>query len=89
MLVVSYNKFVNNHRCDLRKAKFANNVIDDVFFDIPLDHVSLSGLHITLGIFLKLFRAFEQLAKNIDIKIAEDMANGNHNDNDFELSEYV
>ena len=68
-----YDKFVNNHHCD---------VIDDVFFDIPLDHVYLPGLHITLGIFLKLFRAFE----NIDIKIAKDMANGNHNDNDFELS---
>ena len=49
----------------------------------------MPGLHITLGIFLKLFRAFEQLAKNIDIKIAEDMAIGNHNDNDFGLSEYV
>ena len=54
-----------------------------------MNHVSLPGLHISSGISLKLFRAFELLAKNIDIKIAEDMAIVNHNDNDFELSEYV
>ena len=76
-----------NDKGDLKKAKYANNVINDVFFNIPLNQVSLPGLHITLGGYLKLFLAFEQLAKNIDIKIAEAMAAENNNDNDIDFAE--
>ena len=84
-----HTKFIDIYKGDLKKAKYANNVINDVFFDIPLNQVSLPGLHITLGVYLKLFRAFEQLAKNIDIKIAEAMAAENNNDNDVDFAEYV
>ena len=45
-------KFIDIYKGDLRKAKYANNVIHDVFFDIPLNQVSLPGLHITLGVYL-------------------------------------
>ena len=60
-----------------------------VFFDIPLNQVSLPGLHITMGVYLKLFRSFEQLAKNIDIKIADAIAAENQKDNDVDIVEYV
>ena len=34
------------------QAKNAYNVIDDIFFNIPLDHVCIPGLHVTLGIYI-------------------------------------
>ena len=58
-------------------------VINDVFFDIPLNQVSLPGLH------LKLFWPLEQLAKNRDIKIVDAMATENNNDNDVDFAEHV
>ena len=54
-----HTRFIDIYKGDLRKAKYANNVINDVFFAIPLNQVSSPGLHITLGVYLKLFRAFE------------------------------
>ena len=53
-------------------------------FAIPLNPVSLPGLHITLDVYLKLFRGFEKLAK-----IADAMAAENNNDNDVDFEEYV
>ena len=34
------------------------NVIDDLFFDIPINDICVPGLHITLGVYLKLFFIF-------------------------------
>ena len=47
---------------NLKYAKNVFNVINEVFFDIPLEQVCLPGLHITLGVYLKLFKLFELFA---------------------------
>ena len=45
------------YKCNnkLSLAKTVYNVMDDIFFEIPSDQVCLPGLHIRLGIYLKLF----------------------------------
>ena len=45
------------------KAQKAFNVINDMFFKIPLTHVCIPGLHITLGVVLKIVKHLELLAK--------------------------
>ena len=50
-----HTKFIDIYKGDLEKSKYANNVINDVFFNIPLNQVSLPGLHITLGVYLNYF----------------------------------
>ena len=42
----------------LKQSKTAYNVIDDIFFNIPLDHVCIPGLHVTLGIYIKLLNEY-------------------------------
>ena len=51
--------FIDEHGSNLSKAKLVNNVISNSFFDIPLENVCIPGLHITLGVYMKLLKAFE------------------------------
>ena len=39
---------------NLKNAKHAFNVISRIFFNIPLEQVCIPGLHITLGVYVKL-----------------------------------
>ena len=64
-----YKLFLSDGKI-LKRAKFFNNVIDDVFFDIPLTQVCCPGLHITLGIVLKIFNMMETYAFSRDVEIA-------------------
>ena len=41
------NLFQVTFNCNLKQAKNAYNVIDDIFFNIPLGHVCIPGLHMT------------------------------------------
>ena len=47
------------------------NVIDVPFFRIPLNQVCIPGLHITLGVYLKLFKIFEKYCCDVDLQIAD------------------
>ncbi|KAL5477393.1 hypothetical protein EMCRGX_G024188 [Ephydatia muelleri] len=55
---------------NLKRAKWYNNCIHDSFFNIPLSQVCIPGLHITQGIFQKLFSLFERACHNLDLKLA-------------------
>ena len=49
-----FDNFIHQYSSNLAKAKFVNNVISDIFFKIPLEYVCVPGLHITLGVYMKL-----------------------------------
>ena len=66
-----YHTFVDVYNSNLSKAKLVNNVISDVFFDIRLEKICIPGLHVTLGVYIKLLRELEHFAKQLDVKIAE------------------
>ena len=54
-------------------AKTVYNVMDDIFFEIPLDQVCLPGLHSTLGIYFKIFNdIIERYCAELDNKINND-----------------
>ena len=72
----------------MNHAKDAFNVIDKPFFNIELDQVCVPSLHITLGVYLKLFNYFELLCKDVDMQIAyalaeKDVVSGDDNFNLF------
>ena len=72
----------------MKHAKDAFNVIDKAFFNIELDQVCVPGLHITLGVYLKLFNYFELFCKYVDMQISQalaekDVASGDDNLNLF------
>ena len=48
-------------------------MIDIPFFNIPIDQVCIPGLHLTLGIFLKMFNMFEAFCFDVDMKIGVDV----------------
>ena len=80
--------FVNKYNSNLKHAKDALNVIDKPFFNIELDQVCVPGLHITLGVYLKLFNYLELFCKDVDMQIAyalaeKDVASGDDNFNLF------
>ena len=80
--------FVNKYNSNLKHAKDVFNVIDKPFFNIELDQVCVPGLHITLGVYLKLFNYFELFCKDVDMQIAyalaeKDVASGDDNFNLF------
>ncbi len=54
-----YDEFTTKSDGNLKKAKFHNNVIGRAFFDIPLQ-VCPPRLHITLGVFQRLFNLLEE-----------------------------
>ena len=59
------------------------------FFDIPLEQVCLPGLHITIGVYLKLFKLFELFAKETDSKIAGVLALENNEISNEEFQAFV
>ena len=76
-----------NH--DLKQAKNAYDVIDDIFFNIPLDHVCLPGLHVTLGVYLKLLHEFESFCKDMDLQIAYVLALDNEEHENIHFNKFV
>ena len=68
----NFHKFETDYGMDLEHAKQCYNVIDVLFFDIPLNQVCLPGLQMTLGIFMKIFRdIIERFCKTMDTVILE------------------
>ena len=90
LLKNDFDNFIQQYSSKLAKAKFVNNVIRDIFFKIPLEYVCVLGLHITLGVYMKLLHSFEHYAKQLDVKIAEKMATENKIvSNDDEMGEFI
>ena len=67
-----HRNFVDTYNSNLAKAKLTNNVISCVFFDIPLENICIPGLHITLGVYMKLLRELEHFAKQLRCEDSRD-----------------
>ena len=87
-LEYNLNVFHNKYNSNLKKAKFACNVVDDIFFKVPLEQVCVPGLHITLGVVVKFIKCFEQFCKSIDFKIAGQVAMNNNEISQDDLKSY-
>eukprot|EP00118_Oscarella_pearsei_P024006 m.295853 g.295853 ORF g.295853 m.295853 type:complete len:183 (+) comp40760_c1_seq57:2704-3252(+) len=55
----------------LKTAKHYNNVISENLFDIELSHVAIPPLHVSLGIFSRIFDLFSKSADEIDVALRE------------------
>ncbi|KAL5493971.1 hypothetical protein EMCRGX_G015225 [Ephydatia muelleri] len=72
----SLQSFHDNHQRFLdsggnaKKVKEFYNCISKPFFDVPLSQVCLPGLHISQGIFLKIFNLLENACHDLDVKMA-------------------
>ena len=68
----NFHKFETDYGMGLKHAKQCYNVIDVLFFDIPLNQACLPGLQMTLGIFMKIFRdIIERFCETMDTVILE------------------
>ena len=66
----NYNAFMPEHNRNIKFAKQVYNVIGGIFFNIQHDEVCLPGLHITIGIYLKIYHdIIEVCAADIDKEI--------------------
>jgi hypothetical protein len=68
-LTQCYSEFISKSDGNLKKAKLHNNVINKFFFNIPLSQVCPPGLHITLGIFQRLFNLLEEECHMLDLQV--------------------
>ena len=82
-------EFQNVHQSNIKKAKFVKNVNDKRFFNVPLTQVCLPGLHITLGVVFKFVQLYEILARDLDFRIAAEIAKANLSISDAESDELV
>ena len=69
-----FHSFQTCYEGNLKNAKHAFNVISRIFFNIPLEQVCIPGLHITLGVYVKLLQHFEYFCKDLDCQIAHLLA---------------
>ena len=81
-----YLNFTTSGGKKLKNAKLYNNVIEKTFFNVPLSQVCL-GLHLTLGIVLKMFLLLEKFAilcdmdlmiatsENLDLELLAEISN--------------
>eukprot|EP00731_Ephydatia_muelleri_P005220 Em0002g1396a len=53
-----------------KKVKNYMNCVTEPIFDIPIDQVCLPGLHITQGIFVKIFDLLEDACHQLDLQLA-------------------
>eukprot|EP00731_Ephydatia_muelleri_P009881 Em0005g467a len=53
-----------------KKVKNYMNCVTEPIFDIPIDQVCLPGLHITQGIFVKIFDLLEDACRQLDLQLA-------------------
>ena len=88
-LTDNLNLFQVTFNHDLKQAKNAYNVIDDIFFKIPLDHVCIPGLHVTLRVYLKLFHEFDTFCKDMGLQIAHVLALDNEEHENIPFNKFV
>ncbi|CAH3103928.1 unnamed protein product [Pocillopora meandrina] len=81
-----YDKFVADGSVTSRQ-KFYHNVIHEKLLDIELDKVCVPGLHISLGVFKKLFDELENQCFELDKKIQMVLA-GDSEENDEKIQAF-
>ena len=81
--------FHTNYASNLKKAMLANNVIDEYFFAVPLLQVCIPGLHLTLGIYMKMFTLLENYTRELDTMIVVFLAGKDKVVDDDEFRHYV
>ena len=70
----------------MKFAKKAFNVIHSTFFDIDIDQVFIPGLHITLGVYFKMFNLFIHFCEEIDLAITRHIITNNTTETDDVVS---
>ncbi|CAH1270873.1 Hypp4478 [Branchiostoma lanceolatum] len=65
-----HKDFLERGRGMIKNAKLYKNVIAPAMYRIPLDQVCIPGLHVTLGIYQKLFKMLENELNDLDTIIA-------------------
>jgi hypothetical protein len=61
---------------NIKHAKNFNNVIQPHMWDIQTDQICLPALHISLGIFYRLYTLLEQAAHQLDLQLAQERSGG-------------
>ncbi|XP_035686133.1 uncharacterized protein LOC118422598 [Branchiostoma floridae] len=61
--------FLQEGRGSVKKAQEYFNVIAAPLFEIPLEQAIVPGLHISLGVFKRLYDEFERAVQELDLKI--------------------
>jgi hypothetical protein len=61
---------------NIKHAKKFNNVIQPHMWDIQIDQICLPALHISLGIFYRLYTLLEQAAHQLDLQLAQERSGG-------------
>ncbi|XP_066263806.1 uncharacterized protein [Branchiostoma lanceolatum] len=64
-----HNLFVAEGQGKIKLAKKYHNVISPVMFAVPVDQVVVPGLHVSLGIYVKLFKLLENELHDMDLKL--------------------
>ncbi|KAI8482284.1 hypothetical protein Bbelb_399750 [Branchiostoma belcheri] len=69
-LANNLQQFQNQGHGDIRKAKHFKNVISSHMLDVPIEQVCIPALHISLGIFHKMFHMLEKDLHDLDMLMA-------------------
>ncbi|KAI8497930.1 hypothetical protein Bbelb_245820 [Branchiostoma belcheri] len=75
-LTTNYQRFMAEGKGNIKKAKDFKNVIAIPMFNIPLDQVCVPGLHISLGLYQKMFKMLESDLQDLDMLLATTLASG-------------
>ncbi|XP_031571701.1 uncharacterized protein LOC116305861 [Actinia tenebrosa] len=78
------NKWFIEAGSNIKKAKMFNNAIRPPLFDIPIEQVCLPGLHISIGIFNRLYDLLVQELHTLDIHIANEIRDGEIGNHEFQ-----
>ncbi|XP_078699179.1 uncharacterized protein LOC144926373 [Branchiostoma floridae x Branchiostoma belcheri] len=68
-LAADHQRFMQEGKGNIKKAKLYSNVIAPVMFNVPVDQVVIPGLHISLGLYVKLFKLLEAELQDVDLKL--------------------
>ncbi|XP_066263922.1 uncharacterized protein [Branchiostoma lanceolatum] len=63
----SYHQFIHEGHGDIRNAKNYKNAIASHMMDVPIEQVCIPALHISLGIFQKMFKMLERDLHDLDL----------------------
>ncbi|CAH1271099.1 COL6A5 [Branchiostoma lanceolatum] len=69
-LAADHRDFMQEAAGDIAKAKQYRNVIAPHMLDVPLDQVCIPALHLSLGIFQKLYKMLERDLLDLDVIMA-------------------
>ncbi|XP_019626641.1 PREDICTED: uncharacterized protein LOC109471732 isoform X1 [Branchiostoma belcheri] len=73
-LEANHNAFMQEAGGDIRKAKSFRNVIAPSMLEVPINQVCLPALHMSLGVFQKLFKMMEKDLHSLDVLMAHHLS---------------